>query len=160
MNKLTIQNSYESLLQEIGQSLFGARQSAALAVNTLLVQTYWHIGQHIVEFEQGGKEKADYGSGLLDRLSKDLSALHGKGFSRSNVFYMRKLYLCFQNSETLSHKFKIDYNDERFDNIKYRTTKRTEQPFCNRKDTKDIGHYWYDVRWRIPFYEKNGGRFL
>ncbi len=104
MNKLTIQNSYESLLQEIGQSLFGARQSAALAVNTLLVQTYWHIGQHIVEFEQGGKEKADYGSGLLDRLSKDLSALHGKGFSRSNVFYMRKLYLCFQNSETLSHK--------------------------------------------------------
>ncbi len=62
------------------------------------------VGQHIVEFEQGGKEKADYGSGLLDRLSKDLSALHGKGFWRSNVFYMRKLYLCFQNSETLSHK--------------------------------------------------------
>lgn len=96
--------AYRNLLQEIGQALHSARQQAALAVNTLLVQTYWQIGQHIVEFEQGGKEKAEYGSGLLDRLSRDLSAQYGKGFSRSNVFYMRKLYLCFQNSETLSHK--------------------------------------------------------
>ncbi len=95
---------YSGLLQGIGQLLQSARQQAAQTVNTLLVQTYWHIGQYIVEFEQGGNEKADYGSGLLDRLSKDLSALHGKGFSRSNVFYMRKLYLSFQNSETLSHK--------------------------------------------------------
>ncbi len=95
---------YSGLLQGIGQLLHSARQQAAQTVNTLLVQTYWHIGQHIVEFEQGGNEKADYGSGLLDRLSKDLTALHGKGFSRSNVFYMRKLYLSFPNSETLSHK--------------------------------------------------------
>ncbi len=106
MNKeiSTQAGAYQSLLHDIGQALHAARQQAAQTVNTLLVQTYWHIGQHIVEFEQGGKEKADYGSGLLDRLSKDLSALHGKGFSRSNVFYMRKLYLSFQNSETLSHK--------------------------------------------------------
>ena len=105
MSEVTTQNAgYEGLLQEIGQALHSARRQAAQTVNTLLVQTYWHIGQHIVEFEQGGKEKAEYGSGLLDRLSKDLSILHGKGFSRSNVFYMRKLYLSFQNSETLSHK--------------------------------------------------------
>lgn len=105
MSKVTTQNTpYEGLLQEIGQALHTARQQAAQAVNTLLVQTYWHIGQHIVEFEQGGKEKADYGSSLLDRLSRDLTQRHGKGFSRSNVFYMRKLYLSFQNSETLSHK--------------------------------------------------------
>jgi DUF1016 N-terminal domain len=72
--------------------------------DTLLLQTYLHIGQHIVGFERGGKEKADYGSGLLDKLAKDQSALHGRGFSRSNVFYIRKLYLSFQNRETLSHK--------------------------------------------------------
>ena len=95
---------YDGLLQGIGQLLHGARQQAAQTVNTLLVQTYWHIGQHIVEFEQGGHEKADYGSGLLNRLSKDLTALHGKGFGRSNLFYMRKLYLSFSNSGTLSHK--------------------------------------------------------
>lgn len=105
MSKVKTQHTaYDGLLQEIGQALHRARQQAAQTVNTLLVQTYWLIGRHIVEFEQGGKEKAEYGSGLLDRLSKDLSALHGKGFSRSNVFYMRKLYLSFQNSETLSHK--------------------------------------------------------
>ena len=98
------QENYQGLLQGIGQLLQTARQQAAQAVNTLLVQTYWHIGQYIVEYEQGGNEKAEYGSGLLDRLSKDLIALHGKGFSRSNVYYMRKLYLTFQNSETLSHK--------------------------------------------------------
>lgn len=96
--------AYQNLLQNIGQALHSARQQAAQTVNTLLVQTYWHIGQHIVEFEQGGNEKADYGSGLLDRLSQDLTAQHGKGFGRSNVFYMRKLYLSFPNSGTLSHK--------------------------------------------------------
>ncbi|MEI6069540.1 MAG: DUF1016 N-terminal domain-containing protein [Methylococcaceae bacterium] len=104
MNSPLPQENYPGLLQGIGQLLHSARQQAAQAVNTLLVQTYWHIGQYIVEYEQGGNEKAEYGSGLLDRLSKDLSALHGKGFSRSNIYYMRKLYLNFQNSETLSHK--------------------------------------------------------
>ena len=105
MNKeLTIQPAYQSLLQDIGYALHHARRQAAQAINTLLVQTYWRIGQHIVEFEQGGREKANYGSGLLDRLAKDLTEQHGKGFSRSNVFYMRKLYLSFQNSGTLSHK--------------------------------------------------------
>jgi predicted nuclease of restriction endonuclease-like (RecB) superfamily len=69
-----------------------------------LVQTYWAIGQHIVEYEQGGNEKADYGSQLLDRLSKDLTAHYGKGFGRSNIFYMRKLYLSFPICGTVSHK--------------------------------------------------------
>jgi predicted nuclease of restriction endonuclease-like (RecB) superfamily len=94
---------YEGLLQEIGVTLKTARQKAAQSINTILVHTYWIIGQYVVEFEQHGSEKADYGSGLLDRLSKDLSTLYGKGFSRSNVFYMRKLYLSFPNSETVSH---------------------------------------------------------
>lgn len=57
-----------------------------------------------MEFEQRGKEKAEYGSQLFDRLSTDLTQAYGKGFGRSNLFYMRKLYLSFQNSGTLSHK--------------------------------------------------------
>jgi predicted nuclease of restriction endonuclease-like (RecB) superfamily len=95
---------YEKLVTDIGVLLRQGRQQAATSVNTILVQTYWLIGQYIVEFEQEGNEKADYGSQLLDRLSKDLTTTHGKGFSRSNVFYMRKLYLNFPISETLSHK--------------------------------------------------------
>ncbi|WP_202800250.1 YhcG family protein [Pontibacter sp. BAB1700] len=57
-----------------------------------------------VEFEQGGKEKAAYGSDLLNQLSRDLTLEFGKGFSRSNLVYMRKFYLAFSKSETLSHQ--------------------------------------------------------
>ena len=81
-----------------------ARTKAASEVNTILVQTYWEIGRYIVEFEQKGNERADYGSQLFDRLSQDLTQAYGKGFSRSNLFYIRKLYLSFPISETLSHK--------------------------------------------------------
>ncbi|MFJ1262561.1 YhcG family protein [Capnocytophaga canis] len=96
--------NYTNLVSEIGNLLKKGREQAATSVNTILVQTYWLIGRYIVEFEQKGKEKATYGSELLERLSKDLTAVYGKGFSRSNLFYMRKLYISFPNSETLSHK--------------------------------------------------------
>ena len=95
--------SYSILIDKIGSLLQQGRQQAVQSVNTILVQTYWHIGQHIVEFEQKGNEKAQYGSQLFERLSKDLILAYGKGFSRSNLLYMRKLYLSFPISETLSH---------------------------------------------------------
>ena len=95
--------SYNELIGKIGGLLQQGRQQAAQSVNTILVQTYWLIGQHIVEFEQKGNQKAEYGSQLFERLSKDLILAYGKGFSRSNLLYMRKLYLCFPISETLSH---------------------------------------------------------
>jgi len=95
---------YNELIQQIGELLKTGRAQAGRAINTILVQTYWQIGQHIVEFEQGGKVKAEYGTELLDRLSKDLTLEFGKGFSRSNLVYMRKFYLAFSKSETLSHQ--------------------------------------------------------
>src|SRR6218665_655050 len=94
---------YSELIDKIGTLLQNGRQQALQSVNTILVQTYWYVGQHIVEFEQKGNEKAEYGSQLFERLSKDLVQAHGKGFSRSNLLYMRKLYLSFPISETLSH---------------------------------------------------------
>ena len=96
-------SKYTDLINQIGGLLQKGREKAAKSVNTILVQTYWLIGRHIVEFEQGGKEKAEYGSFLFEQLSKDLSRLYGKGFSRSNLLYMRKLYLSFPKSETLSN---------------------------------------------------------
>ena len=95
--------SYSELIDTIGSLLQQGRQQAAQSVNTILVQTYWFIGQHIVEFEQKGNEKAEYGSQLFERLSKDLTLAYGKGFGRSNLLYMRKLYLSFPMSGTLSH---------------------------------------------------------
>lgn len=104
MSKEISTQNYQSLKKEIGELLATGREQAGRAVNTILVQTYWQVGQHIVEFEQGGDEKSEYGSELLDRLSKDLTLEFGKGFSRSNLVYIRKFYLAFPKSETLSHQ--------------------------------------------------------
>ncbi|GAB4314182.1 MAG: hypothetical protein Kow0059_05800 [Candidatus Sumerlaeia bacterium] len=66
------------------------------------MQTYWQIGRYIVEFEQKGNVKAEYGSELLDRLSRDLTAEFGKGFSRSNLFQIRQFYFKFPKIQILS----------------------------------------------------------
>jgi predicted nuclease of restriction endonuclease-like (RecB) superfamily len=101
MNKII---PYDNLISTIGELLAKGREQAGRTINTLLVQTYWQIGRHIVLYEQGGESKAEYGSEVIDRLSKDLTAKFGKGFSRSNLIYIRKFYLTFSNSETLSHQ--------------------------------------------------------
>lgn len=98
------ENNYNELIHQIGTILDLGRRKVLQSINTILVKTYWEIGKYIVEFEQKGNEKAEYGSKLFQRLSKDLSERYGKGFSRSNLLYMRKLYICFPKSETLSHQ--------------------------------------------------------
>lgn len=81
-----------------------ARDKAAIAVNTELLEANWQTGRYIVEFEQGGNTKARYGDQLITNLAKDLTRMKGRGFSRSNLIYMRKFYLVFPKSETLSHQ--------------------------------------------------------
>lgn len=93
---------YRDLLQHVGETLENGRAKAAAAVNSAAVGTYWTIGQYIVEYEQAGSIKAEYGAELLKRLSRDLTDLYGKGFSHSNLVYMRKLYLTYPKSQTLS----------------------------------------------------------
>jgi len=93
---------YSTLKKGIGTLLETGRQQAAKQVNTILVHTYWYIGRYIVEFEQKGEDRAVYGEQLLEILSKDLSAEYGKGFSRSNLFQIRKFYLSFPIIQTPS----------------------------------------------------------
>lgn len=69
-----------------------------------MIETYWKIGQYIVEFEQEGNVKAKYGKALLENLAKDLSKLHPKGFSRSNLNNMRLFYQRYPICEELPHK--------------------------------------------------------
>ena len=95
---------YKDLVSCIGELLAENRRRALQTVNDALVRTYWNIGRHIVEFEQKGNVRASYGDKLLVRLSKDLTIAYGKGFSRSNLTYMRKLYDVFPKCETLSNK--------------------------------------------------------
>ena len=112
MNKLEIKSQniqpdepeYELLVNNISTLWQEAKNNAALSINTELLMANWHTGEYIVEYEQGGKAKAEYGKQLLVNLSKDLTLRNGKGFSRSNLTYMRKFYLVFPKCETVSHK--------------------------------------------------------
>jgi predicted nuclease of restriction endonuclease-like (RecB) superfamily len=77
---------------------------AVQAVNTKMTQTYWQVGRQIVEFEQGGKSKAEYGKALISNLASDLCLRHGRGFSRSNLIRFRQFYLAWPIGATLSHQ--------------------------------------------------------
>jgi predicted nuclease of restriction endonuclease-like (RecB) superfamily len=103
MNPSTSPKPYQQLLDQIATSYEHGRRQAAIAVNTHLVQSYWAIGQHIVEYEQGGKARAAYGEALIKRLSKDLVLILGKGFSVSNLKRMRQFYLEFAKGATAPH---------------------------------------------------------
>ena len=100
----TEDSEYVRLVSLISGVWDKAKNDAALAVNTELLDASWETGRYIVEFEQGGKAKARYGEQLITNLAKDLTRMRGKGFSRSNLIYMRKFYLTFPKSETLSHQ--------------------------------------------------------
>lgn len=104
IDKMDLDNTYTKLLDNIGSTLQKARENAVRAVNTELVKANWEIGRHIIEYEQDGQERAEYGSGLLSRLSKDLRQRYGKGFGRRNVLDMRRFYLTYQKWQTVSAK--------------------------------------------------------
>ncbi len=97
-------SNYNELLESIGSTLQKARENAIKAINTELVKANWEIGQHIVEFEQHGKEKAEYGSSLLTSLAKDLKVKFGKGFSKSNIYLCRQFYIKYPIFQTVSGK--------------------------------------------------------
>jgi hypothetical protein len=86
---------YSTALVEIVELLEDARRLASHSVNTIMTAAYWEIGRHIVEIEQQGKGKADYGEQVIDRLSRDLTARLGRGFGRRNLFQMRAFYLAY-----------------------------------------------------------------
>jgi predicted nuclease of restriction endonuclease-like (RecB) superfamily len=88
-------NKYTMLLNNIGQAIETARLNAVKAVNTELVKANWEIGRHIIEFEQHGNERAEYGSAILAALSRDLKRLYGNGFGRRNILDMRRFYLAY-----------------------------------------------------------------
>ena len=98
----TVSGEYRGLIGGIAELLEAARRTTARTVNALMTATYWEIGRRIVEFEQGGKARAEYGEELLQRLAKDLSAKFGRGFSYPNVNKFRQFYLAFPPVNILS----------------------------------------------------------
>lgn len=102
--ELSADAGYRHLLEQISETYTRGRVQAVQAVNAHITETYWQVGRDIVEFEQGGKIRADYGRALIASLAKDLGLRHGKGFSRSNLVYMRLLYLRYPISQKPSHQ--------------------------------------------------------
>ncbi len=104
--KINTQSEYQNLLGEIASDYQQGKLRALSAINTQLIDLYWNVGRRIVEFEQKGQARAEYGKALITQLAKDLSVQLGKGFSRSNLIYIRQFYLTypqFQIGATASH---------------------------------------------------------
>lgn len=98
----------KSLYREIATLLTDARAQVRTAVNTAMVQTYWQIGRLIVEDEQNGENRAEYGKELLGQLSRRLTDDFGKGFSETNLKLMRLFFQAFPIRHAVSDEFKND----------------------------------------------------
>lgn len=101
MNDIISQQGFETLYGSVREILSNARRRAYTAVNFAMVESYWLIGQQIVEHEQQGAERADYGKGLLRELAARLTAEFGKGFDERELRKMRQFYQEFKIRDTL-----------------------------------------------------------
>ena len=97
-NELTI---YDDLYTEIKETLLASRQQAYAAINFAMVKSYWEIGRIIVEHEQSGSLRAEYGKHTLQELSNRLIKEFGRGFTVRTLQQMKKFYALFPNTNTL-----------------------------------------------------------
>lgn len=104
VNEILESKKYEMLVVDIENAVANAKDSIAASVNQVMVKTYWSIGRYIVEYEQVGSVKAEYGKQLLRQLSKDLTLRLGRGYSHSNLSNMRKFYNYYPTFQTVSGK--------------------------------------------------------
>ncbi|HYQ93475.1 MAG TPA: PDDEXK nuclease domain-containing protein [Burkholderiales bacterium] len=107
------------MLDRIFRLIDEARHVSARTVNALMTATYWSIGRHIVEFEQQGKTRAEYGEQLLKRVATDLAARYGRGYSLTNLKQFRHFYLAWpalqkEKGQTLSDQLAVRDFSARF----------------------------------------------
>jgi len=108
---------FDGLLRELREFIAESRRQVLRAVDVVQVRTCWGVGRHIVEFEQGGAARAEYGAKLLPRLAEKLTEEFGRGFDASNLRYMRLFYLAFPICDALRHELNWTH---------YRTLMRVE----------------------------------
>lgn len=93
---------YQPIITDIKQIISAGQQSAYNAANTAMVFTYWHIGKRIVEQEQAGSERAEYGKRLISVLAEELKKEFGKSYSERNLHYFKKFYLYFPEEQIVN----------------------------------------------------------
>lgn len=96
-----LDKDYNHLLKNVVELLEEARRTAARSVNSIMTATYWEVGRRIVELEQNGEKKAEYGKAIIKNLSIDLTAKFGRGFSAANIFQMKKFYISWSSEQIL-----------------------------------------------------------
>ena len=104
------QNNQNDFYNKISNLLKEARKSVVQTINKTMVYTYFEIGRMIVEEEQNGKERAEYGKQILKELSIRLSTEFGKGFSQRNIEQMRQFYLTYSKTQTVSAEFNLSWS--------------------------------------------------
>jgi predicted nuclease of restriction endonuclease-like (RecB) superfamily len=102
MTKMTtVPESYNNIHAGIVELLKAARSAAARNINSIMTAVYWDIGRRIVEFEQRGEQRADYGEQLIEQLSGDLTRQFGRGFGRANLWQMRAFFRAWPDPKIL-----------------------------------------------------------
>ena len=99
-----LEKNKAEMIQEIKDVILSNRKKVAYEVNNTMLYAYWNVGRIIVENEQNGNIKAEYGKQIMKELSKELRKILGSGFSVSNLFNMRKLYITYPKFQTVSGK--------------------------------------------------------
>ena len=98
-NEITI---YQSVISDIKDIIVAGRNSAYKAVSVAMIKTYWNIGRRIVEQEQAGESRAEYGKRMISVLADELTKEFGLGFSSRNLQYYRKFYVLFSDEEIVN----------------------------------------------------------
>ena len=122
MSKLSVNE--DGFYSRILDLLKSARKTVVQSVNKTIVDTYFEIGRLIVEEEQNGKSKAEYGQKLIRELSQKLTTEFGKGFSTTNLKQMRTFYLTYSKGQTVSDELRLSWSHYlmlmRIDNVEER----------------------------------------
>ena len=116
----TIETRATQLAEKIEVLVTEARQKVASVANTAQVYTYYEIGRYIVEDEQGGKVRAEYGKGVLKRVSERLTERLGKGWSEENLRLMRKFYTLYSHEQSPINKIQTNGLEIKSENSNHR----------------------------------------
>ena len=139
MKKLTTNDNL--FYKRVANLLYDARKSVIRNVNSVMVNTYYLLGKMIVEKEQKGKMRADYGKELIQKLSKRLQKEFGKGFSADNLENLRKFFIVYSKSETVSRKF-IEHKNSPLNWSHYQILIRMEKAERQFYEIESIQNNW------------------
>ncbi|HIS46505.1 MAG TPA: cation transporting ATPase C-terminal domain-containing protein [Candidatus Scybalocola faecigallinarum] len=142
-----------SFYKEIKEILISARNKVYQTANFAMVEAYWNIGKSIIE-EQGGNEKAEYGTGLLKELSKQMTQDFGKGFTVANLKNVRQFYLTFPNGYALRSElswthYRLLMRVENENAREFYMQEAVKSQWSTRQLERQINSFFYKLNWAV-----------